>query len=217
MVKKNLKMKTLIHLLLFFSVPLVFAQESTVITYSESKIVKKEMLTNVPDAMKDFVVAQIQAMKSISTLTFFETKHYYKLIASKKSISKKGNIASDNRGTYKDANGTLIEENILISKNRLKNTYQTYINNVLVSKPLEKASWKVSKETKKILKYNCIKASTTYNKKPLTVYFTTEIKGEASPNKYPFIDGVILEYNDGGRIGIATDVAFNQPHIKKFF
>ena len=210
-------MKILLHLIIFFSIATVFSQESTVIKYAESKIIKKEMLTSVPAAMKDFVLAQIQAMKSTSTLTFFENTHFYKLSSTKKNVNKKGDINSDSGGTYKDAKGTITARDELISKNALQNTYQIYEDNKLISKPLERVSWKISKNTKKILNYNCYKAVAVYNKKPLTVYFTTEIKGKASPNKYPFINGVILEYYDGGRTGIATDVSFNQPNIKKFF
>ena len=90
-------------------------------------------------------------------------------------------------------------------------------NKKTINKPLEKVKWIVTNKTKKILSYNCFLAYTTFKGQKLEVYFTKEISGNASPEKLPFINGVILEYKTTTKTSIATQVQFNQPDVNNFF
>jgi GLPGLI family protein len=116
-----------------------------------------------------------------------------------------------------DSETSISAKKIEIKKDFVRQNYIVKENKKLVIKPIEKVKWVISKKPKKILNYNCFLATTTFKGQKLEVYFTKEITGNASPEKLPFINGVILEYKTTTKTSIATQVQFNQPDVTNFF
>ena len=191
------------------------AQTTTVITFSEKIVIKRTDLKQVPEGLKDFMLAKLNAEVSENTLSFDSKNNYFRdaLIKNEKLIP--GEVARVKNGFYRDVNIKKSGAGTKIIKNILKNSIAEDNDRNTVS--VASALWKRTVETKKILNYNCKKAVTTFKDSPLTIYYTKEIPGRASPKDFPFIDGVILEHQYKQKSGIATKVEFNQPDIKDFF
>lgn len=65
-----------------------------------------------------------------------------------------------------------------------------------VSKPV----WKIDEsKTKKILGYNCIKATTNFRGSELTAYFTKELPYSAGPFKFFGLPGIILDIREDNK------------------
>lgn len=54
-------------------------------------------------------------------------------------------------------------------------------------------NWKIEMETKKILNYNCQKASLNFRGRDFVVYFTSDISASNGPLKFTGLPGLILE------------------------
>ena len=191
------------------------AQRTTVITFSEKIVIKRADLKQVPEGLKDFVLAKLNAEVSANTLSFDSKNNYFIDDLIKNEKRTPGEVASVKNGFYRDVLVKKSGAGTKIIKNILKNNITEDNNKSTIS--IASAIWKRTVETKKILQYSCKKASMTFNGFPLTIYYTKEIPGIASPKDFPFIDGIILEYHYRQKAGIATKVEFNQPDIKDFF
>jgi len=71
-----------------------------------------------------------------------------------------------------------------------------YRNQIYVKEVAPKMDWKILKETKKIGKFNCKKATTTFRGRNYTAWFTTEIPLPYGPWKLHGLPGLILEAHD---------------------
>ncbi len=79
---------------------------------------------------------------------------------------------------------------------------------------LNKPKWVLTKEAKKIGKYICYKATTTYTtvnskgsfNKLVTAWYTPEIKGNFGPHGYFGLPGMILELQDDKLLFSATEI-----------
>ncbi|KAI9549246.1 hypothetical protein GHT06_006823 [Daphnia sinensis] len=84
----------------------------------------------------------------------------------------------------------------------------------LIVDTLKILPWKLTTETKKILNYNCVKA--TYNdtlrKQNIVAWFTDAIALTAGPSRFSSLPGMILsvDVNDGELIWLATKVEFKK-------
>ncbi len=84
----------------------------------------------------------------------------------------------------------------------------------LIVDTLKILAWKLTSDSKKILNYDCIKA--TYNdtarKQNITAWFTDAIELTAGPNRFSSLPGMILavEINDGEMMWTATNVDFKK-------
>ena len=191
------------------------AQRTTIITFSEKIVMKRADLKQVPEGLKDFMLAKLNAEVSANTLSFDSKNNYFIDDLIKNEKRTPGEVAREKNGFYRDVLVKKSGARTKIIKNILKNNITEGSDKSTTS--IESAIWKRTVETKKILKYSCKKASTTFKGFPLTIYYTKEIPGIASPKDFPFIDGIILEYQYRQKAGIATKVEFNQPDIKDFF
>lgn len=78
-------------------------------------------------------------------------------------------------------------------------TYQMKKTNFLVSDNTPEIKWNIKyKETKKIGKYTCKKATTTFRGTNIEAYYTTEIPVSIGPYKFNGLPGLILELKTGG-------------------
>ena len=194
------------------------AQKTTIINFTGTQKITQKKLEQVPAVLRPIIIEQVKNVKIESTIYLCPSGHLF--ISKSKSTS----VNKSNLGAMKlnGKNGQIISASSKVTSppDRIEKKEELLIfreGREIKKKPLQKASWKVTTIKKNILNYNCTMATTIFDGMLVTVYFTTEILGKASPFKYPFINGIILEYDDEKSHGIATKVEFNQPDIKDFF
>lgn len=210
-------LKKIVLILVLIKFQFSFAQNTTVISFEEKMMVSKEMLKKVPPMLRDVMQKQLNNTVVLSKVFFRDNSNYYQSNETNKQINLNGNVAKKDNVTVMDTETTIRSKPIKIKKDFAQQNYSMIENKKTINKPLEKVKWIVTNKTKKILSYNCFLAYTTFKGQKLEVYFTKEISGNASPEKLPFINGVILEYKTTTKTSIATQVQFNQPDVKNFF
>lgn len=210
-------LKKIVLILVLIQFQFSFAQNTTVINYEEKMMVSKEMLKKVPPMLRDVMQKQLNNTVVLSKVFFRDNSNYYQSNETNKQINLNGNVAKKDNVTVMDTETTIRSKPIKIKKDFAQQNYSMIENKKTINKPLEKVKWIVTNKTKKILSYNCFLAYTTFKGQKLEVYFTKEISGNASPEKLPFINGVILEYKTTTKTSIATQVQFNQPDVNNFF
>lgn len=209
--------KKIVLIIVLIQFKFSFAQNTTVISFEEKMMVSKEMLKKVPPMLRDVMQKQLNNTVVLSKVFFRDNSNYYQSNETNKQINLNGNVAKKDNVTVMDTETTIKSKPIKIKKDFAQQNYSMIENKKTINKPLEKVKWIVTNKTKKILSYNCFLAYTTFKGQKLEVYFTKEISGNASPEKLPFINGVILEYKTTTKTSIATQVQFNQPDVKNFF
>jgi GLPGLI family protein len=209
--------KKVVLIILLIQFKFAFSQNTSVINFEEKMIVSKEMLEKAPPMLREVIQKQLNNTIILSQVIYKNNIVYYRTIESNKQINVDGNVAKKGNVTVMDTETSIRSKKIKIKKDFVKQNYSIKENNKLVTKSIEKVKWVITKKTKKILDYNCFLATTTFKGQKLEVYFSTEISGKASPEKLPFIDGVILEYKTPTKTGNAKKIQFNQPDINNFF
>ena len=209
--------KKIVLIIVLIQFKFSLAQNTTVISFEEKMMVSKEMLKKVPPMLRDVMQKQLNNTVVLSKVFFRDNSNYYQSNETNKQINLNGNVAKKDNVTVMDTETTIRSKPIRIKKDFAQQNYSMIENKKTINKPLEKVKWIVTNKTKKILSYNCFLAYTTFKGQKLEVYFTKEISGNASPEKLPFINGVILEYKTTTKTSIATQVQFNQPDVKNFF
>ena len=209
--------KKIVLIIVLIQFKFSLAQNTTVISFEEKMMVSKEMLKKVPPMLRDVMQKQLNNTVVLSKVFFRDNSNYYQSNETNKQINLNGNVAKKDNVTVMDTETTIRSKPIKIKKDFAQQNYSMIENKKTINKPLEKVKWIVTNKTKKILSYNCFLAYTTFKGQKLEAYFTKEISGNASPEKLPFINGVILEYKTTTKTSIATQVQFNQPDVKNFF
>ena len=209
--------KKIVLIILLIQFKFAFTQNTTVINFEEKILVSKEMMAKAPSMLRDIIQKQLNNTVFLSKVNFKNNIVYYRTLETNKQINIDGKVAKKDNVTVMDSETSISAKKIEIKKDFVRQNYIVKENKKLVIKPIEKVKWVISKKTKKILNYNCFLATTTFKGQKLEVYFTKEITGNASPEKLPFINGVILEYKTTTKTSIATQVQFNQPDVKNFF
>lgn len=209
--------KKIVLIIVLIQFKFSFAQNTTVISFEEKMMVSIEMLKKVPPMLRDVMQKQLNNTVVLSKVFFRDNSNYYQSNETNKQINLNGNVAKKDNVTVMDTETTIRSKPIKIKKDFAQQNYSMIENKKTINKPLEKVKWIVTNKTKKILSYNCFLAYTTFKGQKLEVYFSKEISGNASPEKLPFINGVILEYKTTTKTSIATQVQFNQPDVKNFF
>lgn len=209
--------KKIVLIIVLIQFKFSLAQNTTVISFEEKMMVSKEMLKKVPPMLRDVMQKQLNNTVVLSKVFFRDNSNYYQSNETNKQINLNGNVAKKDNVTVMDTETTIRTKPIKIKKDFAQQNYSMIENKKTINKTLEKVKWIVTNKTKKILSYNCFLAYTTFKGQKLEVYFTKEISGNASPEKLPFINGVILEYKTTTKTSIATQVQFNQPDVKNFF
>lgn len=86
--------------------------------------------------------------------------------------------------------------------------------NYLIEDTLAGGNWKVTEETKQVLGYNCIKATTsdTVRKREITAWFTADLALSSGPQAFGQLPGMILEVdiNSGEIVLSAKKVEFKK-------
>lgn len=196
------------------------AQKAIAILYETHTNLKEDALKGLPAYIRASALKQLQSIKGESFMTIQGDKVYFEIKPQEKEETNKGII---------DANGTegkvFFAKNLSVSrqyrsvkliKDYKTNTYIEKTNNNLQTEKLPIVEWKFTNKKKVIIGYTCYEAVGQFNDLQLVVYFTKELKVIASPNKLPFVNGVVLEYNYGHTYGKAVKVKMNQALIANF-
>jgi GLPGLI family protein len=196
------------------------AQKAIAILYETHTNLKEDALKGLPAYIRASALKQLQSIKGESFMTIQGDKVYFEIKPQEKEETNKGII---------DANGTegkvLFAKNLSVSrqyrsvkliKDYKTNTYIEKTNNNLQTEKLPIVEWIFTNKKKVIIGYTCYEAIGQFNDLQLVVYFTKELKVIASPNKLPFVNGVVLEYNYGHTYGKAVKVKMNQALIANF-
>lgn len=119
------------------------------------------------------------------------------------SVSLKKYTPKDD-GSLRIEDKSKIFRRIIVNNPKTKELYFTYAfnnQNYLVHDEIPEIKWKISaNETKKIGKYLCKKATTTYRGTELEAYFTTEIPISLAPHKVSGLPGLVMEMRSFGQI-----------------
>lgn len=214
-------MKHVFYIIIFFSVCIKsYCQKTVKVTFENQLIVSEASLASVPEHLRSAVLKQLTSVKMLAYMCFENNKVYYESKSQNKQIEQKGVVNGgvlNNEGTIsKDLSTSVKSKHSKIIKDSYNNTYTMKNNGKLVTEKLPIVKWKITNKKKNILGYNCTEAVGLYNNSKISIYFTKELKKVASPEKIPFIDGVILEYKDEKSIGKAIKIEKNQPSIKNF-
>ncbi len=95
-------------------------------------------------------------------------------------------------------------------------TYDTAgLDKFTYDEPFEVWNWEIGEETKDILGYECVEASTDYHGRKWTVWFTPEIPIQNGPWKLGGLPGLILEaVSEGGQYSfVATGIQKTEKNI----
>lgn len=108
------------------------------------------------------------------------------------------------------------------SKNIVLEDRPAYGERFVIQHPILNSEWKMTKESKKIGKYQCYKATTTYvvnNGKrfefPVTAWYAPEINLSFGPKNYSGLPGLILELHEKDRIFYADKIGLGQLDEKQ--
>lgn len=135
---------------------------------------------------------------------------------------KEGGRGARFASMFGGASGGKVYKNI--ADKEYKRAVEFFGKNFLIEDPLALLPWKLEKETRKIGKYTCYKATTTIDKKLnpfaknkdsletktlVIAWYTPEIPVSLGPDKYWGLPGLILSVNAGDTQIICTKVVLN--------
>lgn len=140
-------------------------------------------------------------------MVFNKEQSYY--VTAKDSLEQKDKVNEQKSYLNDDDSGGTIFNGIKVSKegdqviyNIKKNTVWSnllYRNQIYIKEIAPKIKWKIEKDIKKIGKFNCKKATTTFRGRNYTAWFTTEIPLPFGPWKLNGLPGLILEAYDANK------------------
>lgn len=224
------KLNLIIPLFIFFLIPVksLIGQEMVIVygldSQQQIEVFKKEALQSEtsPGAKRMAEVslkAQIEAQKSTYSLEIEEGKSFFYLNdimlseANGEIVNQLAKMNSDKGNFYQNAATKQILQREAGSKTIISYGYDFF-------------EWNLSKETEKILGYNCYKATTQFTEphpaggkdlmRNIIVWYTTDLPFNFGPQGYGGLPGLILKKCQSGSCFIATEiksknVAINWP------
>jgi GLPGLI family protein len=147
-------------------------------------------------------IGNAKGLDSNAYMVFNKDKSYY--VTAKDSLEKSDKI--NERKTFEEEGGGAIYLGMKVSPQGDQVVYSikknTMWSNFLCRKQFylkevsPKMNWKIEGETKKIGKFSCKKATTSFRGRNYTAWFTTEIAVPFGPWKLNGLPGLILEAHD---------------------
>tara|TARA_R110000868_G_scaffold118107_1_gene313441 strand:- start:502 stop:1149 length:648 start_codon:yes stop_codon:yes gene_type:complete len=196
------------------------SQTGIKVIFETRRVITEESVKSIPAQLRADFVKQYNSIKKESSMYLQEGKVFFEVQAAEVKNSKLGKLDSnETEGKVllaKEMSTIVTYAAEKLIKDPKYNSYTERKPAGLVTKKLVIAKWQLTKKTKKILGYTCYEAVTTFNNKVLTVYYTRQLRATGSPDKLPFIDGVVLAYTYGIVDATAVKIALKQPLITKF-
>ncbi len=213
---------TILHkyLCFFLLITLISSgQNTTKITFINQNSVPLSSLTLLPAEVREAMQKQIEQLK-YETIVYFDFNNVY-FLSKKQDLDaeqkgKLGQSVKDSRESYEDLGSAVKHPLVKFIKNIKKQSYSELKDGKLLTSKLQTLQLQTTKNTRKILGYNCIEKVGFLNKIKISVFVTKEIPGKCSPNQLAVLDGVVLAYTQGAISGIATKISFNEPNIVDF-
>lgn len=140
-------------------------------------------------------------------------------IINKENQTFKDNVISDKIGV---SNSVFYKD---LKKKESFSYTETYLDkkSTIISYNYNKYNWTITKESKKIGKYNCFKATTErkylavsineYLNETIVVWFTPEIAVPFGPNDYSGLPGLVLEVSKNNFYFIANSVKISNEEL----
>ena len=202
-------MKQVIYLFLFMVLPMIVAAQNKVgqVLYTSTAQFKMSLPDDAPEEMKN-MVPPVQSSQQV--LLFNEQEILYRdLNDDEKDIDIK----------HDDGDGGAIQIKMVRPKNILYRNLETdkviesrefMGRTFLVKDDVDTKKWKLASDKKKVLGYNCQKASLVDSTKNVVAWFTTEIPLSAGPESFNGLPGLILELDldNAKRTYVADKVEF---------
>lgn len=135
---------------------------------------------------KSFFVVAKDSLENAMSLSFSK-KHYQNKDGSKNILSNGLVLTKQGEQVVCDYSTKIMLSNIFDGKH-------TYLKEVL-----PKFSWKITKQKKKIAKFNCILAETNFRGRKYFAWYTPDIPVYSGPWKLNGLPGMILEAYDEGK------------------
>lgn len=140
-------------------------------------------------------------------ITSIKKENYILLLSKSSSIYKsydriKQDLALTNdyikTGVMKSSNAKRTDTKEIYTNFDLKKCYLkiTPLNYYIAEIPFDEVKWEISKEERKILGFNCLKATTNYHGRDFTAWFTTTLPFQSGPWKLHGLPGLILSAYD---------------------
>ena len=99
-----------------------------------------------------------------------------------------------------------------IDKNESTRQIEFMTRQFLISAPIEKIAWKLTREMVKIQDYTCMGAEMKQGEKTIKAYFTSEIPVSIGPADYSGLPGLILAVEINGETAfLATSIDLSPP------
>lgn len=147
-----------------------------------------------------FIVYNYTSPNKLEQKTFEVSSNKHACISILKSGIKEGQVVK-----AKIRNGMEIDVPVPSKTNPDVSVYKNYKEQYLISQdkvadkyfytkePLGQMQWQLTGHTKKLLKYNCQEATTTFRGRDYVAYFTAELPFKAAPFKFYGLPGVVLQ------------------------
>jgi GLPGLI family protein len=183
------------------------------VVYEESLNIPQEIIDNLPPEIKNQAIELINSPVKYNLL--YDGKSASYKIDAKTSKSK-----SDNASTPDNSNSiSLTEKSTYKNYDTNLSVIKTTINNTtyLINEQLNKKKWEITKEYKKIGKYNCKKAISKNENGAVVAYFTDEIPLSEGPSIYGDLPGLIIYLEAADRNYKAVKIEFANNIIVESF
>lgn len=187
------------------------------ITYGENMISMPIDTSKIKSKEVKFVIVnQMNAIKKalsgdneLYTLKFNLTKSTFEAISLLENDANPNLSRAISKGVY----FTNLNEKINIRQ------LDAYDNVYLIKEELTERVWNISKETKKIGKYLCYKATTEIKNKKgiktiITAWFTPDIPFSFGPKNYSGLPGLILSLYERGHHFYVKKISLSKKHFK---
>lgn len=151
-------------------------------------------------------IGNAKAPESQSYLVFNKQLSYY--VTAKESLEKDLDRSEQKSFTNEEGGGSIYngkkmsEEGDQVVNHLAKKTMWSnilYRRQIYVKETTPQLNWKIENDTKKIGKFLCRKATTSFRGRNYTAWFTTEIPLPYGPWKLQGLPGLILEAYDNGK------------------
>jgi GLPGLI family protein len=202
-------------LLICLAASLLPAQQEGTITFSEKMKIEIKLPENSPIPIEELRKMMPSERISQKVLHFNDKASLYMAAEQGKEEDHEINTGTDEVQIKIRMVGENAENKIFQNlKTKATTQKRDFMGKMfLIEDEQNKLAWKLGTESKKILDYNCRKATSQSDERTIVAWFSTEIPISSGPDLYAGLPGMILEIestsDNGSRTITATNIDFN--------